>query len=76
MYIFINGNLILLPSILCGDLNSCTSFTDDFIAHTDNIPELYEEADILNNDIGIGIYSCDKILNKFGRQLLKFCKTY
>lgn len=74
--LLLTENLISLPLILCVDLNSRIAENENFISHIDKVPELHEVADMLNNDIGMVRGSSDKISNKFGCQLLKFCKSY
>ena len=42
----------------------------------DNIPELQEFSGILNSDIALPRKSRDNTVNKAGKELLRFCKTY
>ena len=73
------NNLIGLNLILCGDLNSRTGRELDFIEHNyENIPELREFSELFENDVTLPRFSKDNIVhvNKCGKDLLKFCKTY
>ncbi|MEW8548220.1 MAG: endonuclease/exonuclease/phosphatase family protein [Candidatus Thiodiazotropha sp.] len=63
--------------MLLGDLNARTSDLPDFIQFENNVPELEEFDDILFNNSHVPVrVSCDKTVNKFGRDLLNFCITY
>ncbi|WAR13893.1 hypothetical protein MAR_004025 [Mya arenaria] len=66
--LLINDNVIGLPLIVCGDLNSRTSDVADFVSHIDNVPELHDAAEILDGDTGIDRLSCDKVIvnGRFG----------
>ena len=62
--------------IICGDMNARTGTLDETINVSDNVPELHEYYEILNDDFDIPRRSCDKTVNKFGKDLIEFCKAY
>ncbi|WAR16569.1 hypothetical protein MAR_031163, partial [Mya arenaria] len=74
-YHIISNNLLDTALILCGDFNARTASLPDYTVCPDNIPELKEFSDIIDSDIGIERISCDTKSNKFGRELLEFCKV-
>lgn len=74
--LIIKNNLLDSELLLCGDFNARTSNLCDYTTCSDNIPELKEFNDIFDNDIGIERVSLDKKTNKFGHELLDFCKVF
>ena len=74
--ILVSNNLTQYYLIINGDLNARTGVNPDFVSYNENVPELREYADVFSNDIGIPRANCDLKLNKFGKVLLEFCKTY
>jgi hypothetical protein len=74
--LYTSNDLTRLHLILNGDMNARTGNGDDFISFSENIPELNEYADNFDNDIGVVRSNSDRKVNKFGRMLLQFCKTY
>lgn len=61
--------------IILGDLNARTAERNDFIQDKNIVPALEEYEPFLNDDMTKRT-SCDKQVNKFGLELLEFCKTY
>ncbi|MEW8547371.1 MAG: endonuclease/exonuclease/phosphatase family protein [Candidatus Thiodiazotropha sp.] len=63
--------------VVAGDLNARTAEKRDYIEFVNNVPDLEEYDEILNvhNNIPDRV-SCDKITNKFGSDLINFCKSY
>ena len=74
--IVIGQNLTDFSIILNGDLNARTGNCEDTTLIVHSVPELDEFNDILNNDLGMVRSNSDVKVNKFGRQLIHFCKTY
>ena len=72
----ISNNLLDNELFVCGDLNARTASLPDYTIGAENIPELEEFIDMINSDIGIKRVSCDTKTNKFGYQLLEFCKVF
>ena len=62
--------------ILSGDLNARTANLNDYIVCKDDVKELQEIYELIDGDIGIERISEDKITNKFGHELLNFCKVH
>ena len=62
--------------IILGDLNAGVADRDDFVNDNYVVPSLQNYEDYLLDDINIKRNSCDKQVNKFGMDLLHFCKTY
>ena len=61
--------------LIMGDLNARTGIEDDFLSTDKIVPDLEEYREILNDNCQKRV-SCDKVRNKFGKELLDFCKTY
>ena len=73
----IENNLLGKYLIIGGDLNSRIGNEHDYIDRIqDNIPELREYSDILYDNNVPPRKSYDNVVNKSGKQLLKFCKIY
>ncbi|MEW8542874.1 MAG: reverse transcriptase family protein, partial [Candidatus Thiodiazotropha sp.] len=63
--------------IIAGDLNARTAELPDFFQCKNNVPDLDEYDEILNTCDGVrNRSSCDKTVNKFGKQLINFCIAY
>lgn len=74
--ILLNEHLLDMHLILNGDFNARTGHEPDFITYDDNIPEMHEYTDILDNPTMIPRTSQDDKVNKYGYELIDFCKTY
>jgi exonuclease III len=72
----IENKLLDLELMLSGDFNARTGDLCDFTTSTNDIPELKEFNDIFDNDIGVKRVSRDTKTNKFGHELLNFCKVF
>ena len=68
-------NIDLHDILIMGELNARTGVENDFVSTNKLVLELEEYRDILNDDCAIRA-SRYKIVNKFGSDLLAFCKMY
>ena len=71
----LNINIDSYELLILGDLNARTGDKEDYFTFQTDIPELEEYEDILSDDCPKRT-SCDKVVNKFGSDLLEFCKSY
>lgn len=63
--------------VFAGDLNARTASLSDTIQFKNNVPDLEEYDEIINTfDEMRARVSCDKTVNKFGKELINFCITY
>ena len=75
--ILIQNNLCGLNILINGDLNSRTGQCLDYIESGDDfLSELDEFRDIFEYNSALPRSSRDNTINKAGRELLKFCKTF
>ena len=61
--------------LILGDLNARTANRSDYICETKIVPALEEYEYFLNDDV-MKRTSCDMHVNKYGLELLEFCKAY
>ena len=62
--------------ILNGDLNARTGNHDDTFGSSNTMPHLREFEDFLESEVDTVRVNSDDKVNKFGRQLINFCKSY
>lgn len=74
--IMVNLGLANLEIIMNEDFNSRTSDNSHFNKFEPKIPKLADLSDIVGGDTGIKRETQDKVANKYGRELLSFCKTF
>ena len=74
--ILITNNLFDHNILICGDFNARTGSENDFIENSNVVSELEEYVDLFNSQFDSPRTSSDNSVNKCGRELLDFCKTY
>ena len=70
------GNLLDTDLLLNGDFNARTGNLCDFIHSIESIPELNEFNYAVDGDVGLDRIACDSKTNKFGHELINFCKVF
>ena len=72
----IKEELIEKSLIICGDLNARIGSQTELLTLGSNVPELNEFFDIFDNDIDLPRKSRDNKVNRCGKELLNFCKSF
>ena len=62
--------------LILGDVNARTAERDDYINEIRVVPTLRHYEEYLQDDIFTKRASCDTHTNKFGLELIEFCRTY
>jgi hypothetical protein len=69
-------NIHSLDLLICGDFNARTGELNDFVITDKHTPLFDEFRDFLGETVTTVRKSCDRVINKPGRDLLDLCKTY
>ena len=62
--------------IITGDFNARTADFDDFVVSDNHVPLFREYNNVFREVVTTRRVSSDKTINKWGRELLNFCKAY